>query len=639
MARYKKLEPGSTVSLVERMDELAALYRLTDQLYRAERPSQVYDAALDAILDALGCDRASVLLFDQAGVMQFVAWRGLSDSYRQAVAGHTPWQPGERSAQPIFIEDIAATDEPDWLKAVLRTENVRALGFIPLVATGGVIGKFMTYHQAPHRFTAREIELAVTIGRQLGFSLERARAEQARQTAEDELRQSEERFRLMLEHAPIMIWISDATGKCEHLNRMLRTFWGLDEAAIVDFDWQSTMHPDDAPEIARRIADAMARRVAVTVSGRFRKADGTDRMLLTDAQPRFSARGDFRGMIGVNVDVTEREQADRALRESEERFRLAVEAAPNGMVMTDSDGNIVLVNALAEALFGYGRDELIGHPIERLVPERQRQRHPALRAAYAREPSARPMNVGRELCALRKDGSEFPVEVRLSPIETPEGIMTLAAIVDISERKHADAQREVLLAELNHRVKNTLAVVQAIAHQTFKEDSALPQAREAFVARLLALSRAHNRLTQSSWQNASLAELATDTVLASVADRERVTIAGPLILLPPNAALSVSMALHELTTNAVKYGALSGDVGQVAISWSVTAGPEARFVLVWRETGGPLVAPPTRHGFGSRLIQRLLATDLAGEVTLSFAPEGVVCTIDAPLPTSRRKGF
>lgn len=635
MARRKNIEPETEVTLVERMDELASLYRLTDNLYRASSSQEVYDAALDAIRDALGCDRASVLLFDETGTLQFVAWRGLSDGYRRAVAGHTPWRPGQRAPQPIFVEDIDETTESAAVKAAIRAEGIRALGFIPLVAQGGVIGKFMIYRPRPHLFAAREIELAVTIARQLGFSLERARAEQARQAAEAELRQSEERFRLMVEHAPVMIWISDANGKCVHLNSMLRAFWGVDEATIAEFDWQQTMHPEDAPGIASAMADAMTRRASVTVAGRFRKANGEYRTLLTDAQPRFSARGVFEGMIGVNVDITEREQAVRALRQSEERFRLAVEAAPNGMIMTDGDGRIVLVNAFAERLFGYDRDELVGRPVELLVPERLRSTHPALRALYAREPSARPMNVGRELFAVCKDGSEIPIEVRLSPIETPQGAMTLAAVVDISERKNADAQRDLLLAELNHRVKNTLAVVQAIAHQTFKDDTEPAQARRAFESRLLALSSAHSRLTQSNWQNASLAELVADLLEANMTGEQRVEAQGPLVLLPPKAALAVTMALHELLTNAVKYGALSDDAGKVTISWSIASGPPPRFVLLWQEAGGPPVTPPTRRGFGSRLIERLLAQDMEGEVTLSFAPAGVVCSIDAPLPRSR----
>src|SRR5581483_8617543 len=131
-------------------------------------------------VETLGCRRASILLFDDAGVMRFVAWRGLSDHYRAALEGHSPWKLGDRSPDPIFVEDIDETDESARVKRVIKQESINALAFIPLVANGGVIGKFMTYHEAPRHFSAGEKELAVTIARQVGFSLERAHAEQAR---------------------------------------------------------------------------------------------------------------------------------------------------------------------------------------------------------------------------------------------------------------------------------------------------------------------------------------------------------------------------------------------------------------------------------------------------------------------------
>jgi len=221
--------------------ELRALFRLTDHLYRARSLDDIYNAALDAIIDTLGCNRASVLLFDAAYVMRFVAWRGLSDDYRKAVEGHSPWQRDTQDPDPIFIVDIDATDEPDWLKARIKSEGIRALAFIPLMVQGRLIGKFMTYYDAPRSFAAHQVELAVTISRQLGFSLERAGGEAARHRAEEGLRESEQRFRLMSEHAPVMIWMSHPNGACMHLNRMLRTFWGVEDDGIESFDWTTTM--------------------------------------------------------------------------------------------------------------------------------------------------------------------------------------------------------------------------------------------------------------------------------------------------------------------------------------------------------------------------------------------------------------
>jgi PAS domain S-box-containing protein len=617
-------------ALATQVDELTALYRLTDKLYRASSPEDVYDAALEAIVSTLGCSRASILLFDEAGVMSFVAWRGLSDGYREAVHGHTPWKPGDRDPQPIFVTDIEDTEEPDWIKKTIRREGIRGLAFIPLVSNGGVVGKFMTYYEAPHDFVEREVNLAVTIARQVGFSLERAHAEAARRAAEDELRESEMRFRLMSEHAPVMIWLSGVHGECLHLNQMLRSFWNVADDGIDRFDWQDMMHPDDAPEIGRLMGEALASHTSVTIKGRYLDSKRRWRVMQTDARPRFSARGEFLGMIGVNVDVTEREEAERQLRESEERFRLAVEAAPSGMVMSDADGRIVMVNAHTETLFGYDRDELVGERIELLVPERFKPGHPAYRETYTRQPRSRPMGAGRDLFARRKDGTEVPVEIGLSSIETSDGVMTLAAVVDISGRKRDEAQRELLLAELNHRVKNTLAVVQGIAHQTFKNTD--PDARRSFEGRLVALAVAHNLLTNANWENASLEQLAADTLHTSGPSGERVALSGPRILLPPREALALAMALHELCTNAVKYGALSNDTGRITLEWSRSEAPEAQLELVWREHGGPPVSPPTRRGFGSLLLDRTLAHDLNGKVAMEFKPDGLVCSISAPLP-------
>jgi PAS domain S-box-containing protein len=617
-------------ALATQVDELNALYQLTDRLYRASSPDDVYDAALDAIVSTLGCRRASILLFDEAGEMGFVAWRGLSEAYRKAVHGHSPWKPGDRDPQPIFVTDIEDTSEPDWIKDTIRREGIRGLAFIPLVSHGGVVGKFMTYYEAPHDFGEHEVNLAVTIARQVGFSLERAHAEAARRAAEDELRESEERFRLMSEHAPVMIWLSGVHGECLHLNQMLRSFWNVADDAIERFDWQDMMHPDDAPEIGRLMGEALASHTSVTIKGRYLDSRRRWRVMQTDARPRFSAKGEFLGMIGVNVDITEREEAERRLRESEERFRLAVEAAPSGMVMSDDSGRIVMVNAQAETLFGYSRDELMGERIELLVPERFRPGHPSYRETYSEEPQARPMGAGRDLFARRKDGTEVPVEIGLSPFRTSDGLMTLAAVVDISGRKRAEAQRELLLAELNHRVKNTLAVVQGIAHQTFKDTD--PELRRGFEGRLVALAVAHNLLTDANWENASLEQLAADTLHTSGPGGERVSLSGPRVLLAPREALALAMALHELFTNAVKYGALSNDTGRITLDWSRSDDTDARLELVWREHGGPPVSPPERRGFGTLLLERTLAHDLNGKVAMEFKPDGLVCSISAPLP-------
>ena len=159
----------------------AALHEFTDRLFRAASVDNVHEAALDAIIRALACDRASILMFDSAGVMKFVAWRGLSDGYRHAVEGHSPWTRECRDPQPIAIDDIARAELDASLKATVQAEGIGALAFIPLVTKGELVGKFMAYYPTPHAFTAGDLDLAVTIARQLGFSIERMRAEEVRE--------------------------------------------------------------------------------------------------------------------------------------------------------------------------------------------------------------------------------------------------------------------------------------------------------------------------------------------------------------------------------------------------------------------------------------------------------------------------
>jgi PAS domain S-box-containing protein len=168
-------------SLAKHAGEQAALYQFTDRLFRAVSVEDLYEAALDAIVHALGCDRAAILMFDHIGVMKFVAWRGLSDAYRRAVEGHSPWTREAKDLQPISIANIDDADIDASLKAAVKAEGIAALAFIPLVGKGELVGKFMAYYPAPHVFSPTDIELALTIARQLGFSVERMRAEEAKQ--------------------------------------------------------------------------------------------------------------------------------------------------------------------------------------------------------------------------------------------------------------------------------------------------------------------------------------------------------------------------------------------------------------------------------------------------------------------------
>ena len=222
-------------------------------------------------------------------------------------------------------------------------------------------------------------------------------------------------------------------------------------------------------------------------------------------------------------------------------------------------------------------------------------------------------------------------EARARIIELHAGEQRLRGALT-AEKRSADHQR-LLIDELNHRVKNTLATVQSIATQTLRNALTTEEAREALETRLLALSRAHDVLTRENWEGASL----SDIVAQAIAPYDpqgggRFQVGGPDVRLLPRTALALAMAFQELATNAVKYGALSNPSGRVEIAWKTQSGdPTPRLDLCWSERDGPPVAAPERRGFGSRLIERSLARDLDGKVEIIFMSSGVTCTVNAPL--------
>jgi PAS domain S-box-containing protein len=202
----------------------------------------------------------------------------------------------------------------------------------------------------------------------------------------------------------------------------------------------------------------------------------------------------------------------------------------------------------------------------------------------------------------------------------------------VLERRRTEEHLRLLVNELNHRVKNSLAVVQSIAAQTIRGED-MDGARRAFEDRLAALAAAHDLLTSRNWQSASLREVIVKAGLGCGAPSERLIVTGPELRVQPRSAVSLAMAVHELCTNAVKYGAFSNDEGKVSVEWSVDAsGDESRLRLLWQEEGGPTVAPPMRRGFGTRMIERALAAELGGTARIDFLPGGISCTVEAPLP-------
>ncbi len=317
----------------------------------------------------------------------------------------------------------------------------------------------------------------------------------------------------------------------------------------------------------------------------------------------------------------ERAESERLLRESEDHYRHAVELNPQVTWTAVPDGQL---NRVAQRWMewtgtpGTGESWAAGlHPDDR---ERSF-------AVWARSvATGEPYDIEHRV--KRIDGSYRWARSRAYARRDGRGRILLwyGTTEDVHERKLAEERQRLLINELNHRVKNTLASVQAIAFQTLKRDLSLPEARARFEARLIALSRAHNLLTDQNWTGAALSHVIASAV-AHLAP-ERVEANGPPIWLAPRAALALALALHELGTNAAKYGALSVEEGMVRVTWDCEGD---HIHLEWKEQGGPPVEPPARSGFGSRLIERGISADLGGTALLHFEPDGLRCVVEASL--------
>ena len=332
----------------------------------------------------------------------------------------------------------------------------------------------------------------------------------------------------------------------------------------------------------------------------------------------------------ATLNTAQQELTDRsiALGRAEEQFRLAVEAAPNGMILATNEGQIVLANEQAEELFGYTREELAGQKVEMLVPERFRSRHPADRENYMTHPVTRLMGTGRDVYARRKDGSEIPVEIGLSPITTKQGAMVLSAIVDISDRKRAEEAQELVIQELKHRTQNLLTVVQGIANRSMTEAKTVAEAKFVLAGRLKALASAYAMLADAKWEGAPLRAI-IDRQIGGMSNR--ISVAGCDIVVIPSAAQQFAMIIHELATNALKYGSLSAPGGSVSIEGKIDHGDkDGSFLFTWRENGGPRVSQPSRKGFGTVILFDS-AKHFAENVTADYLPAGFIYTLQLRL--------
>ena len=571
----------------------------------------------------------SVLRLDESGRAWTVAAQSLPEEYSAAINGFTIG-PGEGSCGTamhtkgrVVVEDIA--NDPLWAgyKEVALRHGLRACWSEPIVGADGlVLGSFAMYFKEVHGPGERELRVMASAAHLAGIAMERARVEGLRE-------RSEATNRALMAANPDMMFRMDREGRYlgyhapdpSRLAAPPEKFMGrlLEEALS-----------------AERAAECRVYLDALFATGQLQVYEYEVR--LSEGASRWWEVRMVQGMAGEALlllrDVTERKGTERRVRESEERMRLLVENTPLGVVYFDTEFRVTGWNPGAARIFGHTEGEALGRQASFLVPEASRR---GAGEAWRELLLGRGGRAGERSTNqnVRKDGTLVYCEWYNCPLADHSGkVIGVASVVeDVTERREAQQRQDFMMAELDHRVKNNLAAVISLAEQTGRGARTYPEFLDKFMGRVRALSRMHSVLARSRWQGADLRTLVTQTLEAfGSGSAGRASVEGASVMLGARAAQAMAMALNELATNAVKYGALSVAGGLVGVSWTTEGEGVARTLrLRWEERGGPRVHAPEVRGFGSQLIEGAIGYELGGKVVVAFEPGGVVCKMIVPL--------
>ena len=452
-----------------------------------------------------------------------------------------------------------------------------------------------------------------------------------RKQAEEALRVGEERLRVALAAGRMGIWWSDLKTGLEHWDARQYELLGVAPGTRPTRKlFLALVHPDDLAAVEFDMAGLPPPGAFLDSEFRILLPDRTIRWITAHASVRYDHRGEPIEMIGVNWDATAQQEAEATLRVSDERNRLAIAANNLGTWDYDMATGRHLWSPEFRELWGLPADAPADPVLLRPLVEARDWEH--IRSIWTAA-AAGDGRIELEYQIRRhRDGERRWVQFRGQMFfgEHGEPVRAICIMLDTSERRKAEERQRLLLNELNHRVKNTLATVQAIVSQTLRTTPDSDEAFERVQARLMALSNTHNLLNATSWEGALLVDILNAELGPYRGPAERIKLSGETVALDAKTALTFGLIVHELATNAAKYGSLFAEVGRVEVVWRDWGRRNAGVELIWRELDGPPVVRPARRGFGSRLIERS-AKDLNGTVELDFAETGLVCRLAFPL--------
>jgi len=455
-----------------------------------------------------------------------------------------------------------------------------------------------------------------------------------RKQAEAEIKESKTRLADALAAGQVIAFEWDAiTGLAQRSDNAIDILGSNHQggAGSLRNDFLNHVHPDDRTSLKTRIRELSPQNPSYALTFRYVRPDDRQVWLEEHARGEFDARGVLLRVKGLTRDITERKCTEIGLQASEARLAGILEIAGDAIVSIDAKQRITLFNGAAERLFGHSRGEMLGQSIDLLIPARFRAAHGKHIEQFATGSDvARRIGERQEVVGQRKTGEEFPTEASISKLTTSEGWIYTIVLRDISERKRAEERQRILVAELDHRVKNALATVSSVISHTGIGNRSVTDFVAALEGRIRSMAATHELLGALWWQGVSLSELVRRE-LAPYAVRNNTDVSGPDVVLRAEAGPAMAMVLHELATNAAKYGALSTKGGRVSVRWDRQLnGHPSRLVLEWRESGGPPVLAPGNPSYGSSTICDLIPYEFGGAVDLMFAPEGVQCRLELP---------
>lgn len=612
------------------------LLELNDQIGNFDDPAQIMEIAARSLCNFLQVDYAGFNEVDEAkGITTVVLeWsKGLLSSQGLVEQiDNLPqllWQE-IASGKTIIINDTKTdlrVSDPHMQETYATANQTRTNVNAPIMRNGKLIAFTHIGASQPRTWTGDEIALIEDVAERAWVAVERARAQR-------QLRETEAQFNLIAESLPALVWILNPNTELTYTNERWVKYSGLSPEEALGHSWTRAIHPEDWERMTEELKEVVSNHTPYLTEARYRSAEGEYRWHLIRGEPIHGAGGDFKGWIGTSVDIHDLKVTEEALRNSEQQLRLALQAARMGDWRIDYATDTVALSDRACEIFGLSP----GSPFTRM--ELHEATHPAdlprVLSGLDKAMQSRTLFNIEFRIRRRNDQAQVWLAAQGQGTYHPDGTRSgMAGVIqDITDRKHAEERQQLLIRELHHRVKNTLATVQAIVGSTARTANSIDEFYQGFVGRIVSLARTHNLLTEDLWQKAALEEL-VQTELGPYEDeaRNRIIVEGPHLELPSEAAVPIGMAIHELTTNAAKHGALSTFGGQVEVRWRIEPGAERPMLhFTWRENGGPRVTSPARQGFGSRLLQRVLTTQLQAQVTMDFQEDGLNFTMVMPIP-------